>query len=253
LAAFYCRQCALVKEAPINPENRQQSSDLNEASEPAIISESKSPGDNADMTVGGTEVKLLAFDMGKVFVDFQWEVVCKGFCERSAMAMEEFRVVLKYAATLGYEHGRITTEEFVAALNRKIGSQISLEEFLELWVVSYEENQQMAALLEALSKRLPLYVVSNTNEAHHSYLQRRFNVERHFKEKLYSYQIGSCKPEPEIYLEIMRRSGLPAEQCLFIDDLEQNVAAARELGMQVVRFVGIEDLKTELAIRKIEF
>ena len=40
------------------------------------------------------------------------------------------------------------------------------------------------------------------------------------------------KPEPEIYAITLERLGLPAEACAFVDDLEHNVQAARELGMR---------------------
>jgi putative hydrolase of the HAD superfamily len=43
--------------------------------------------------------------------------------------------------------------------------------------------------------------------------------------------VGTRKPEPEIYGITLERLGLPAEACIFLDDLEVNVQAAREAGM----------------------
>ena len=43
--------------------------------------------------------------------------------------------------------------------------------------------------------------------------------------------VGTRKPEPEIYALTLQRLGLPAGACAFVDDLEPNVAAARETGM----------------------
>ena len=43
--------------------------------------------------------------------------------------------------------------------------------------------------------------------------------------------VGTRKPEPEIYAITLERLGLPAEACVFLDDLEVNVEAAREAGM----------------------
>ena len=43
--------------------------------------------------------------------------------------------------------------------------------------------------------------------------------------------VGMRKPEPEIYALTLERLGLPAEACVFVDDLEPNVEAAREAGM----------------------
>jgi putative hydrolase of the HAD superfamily len=49
--------------------------------------------------------------------------------------------------------------------------------------------------------------------------------------------VGMRKPEPEIYeLTLERLGGIPAEECLFVDDNDVNCAAARELGMAAVHY-----------------
>ena len=49
--------------------------------------------------------------------------------------------------------------------------------------------------------------------------------------------VGCRKPEREIYeLTLERLGGVPAEQCLFIDDVDVNCEAARELGMPAVHY-----------------
>jgi hypothetical protein len=39
-----------------------------------------------DTASKGTQVKLLVFDMGHVFVDFEWETVCQGFCDADSLS-----------------------------------------------------------------------------------------------------------------------------------------------------------------------
>ena len=49
--------------------------------------------------------------------------------------------------------------------------------------------------------------------------------------------VGLRKPDPEIYeLTLERLGGVPADQCLFVDDVDVNCAAARELGMSAVHY-----------------
>ena len=45
------------------------------------------------------------------------------------------------------------------------------------------------------------------------------------------------KPDPEIYALTLERLALPAEACLFLDDIDVNVTTARELGMSAIHFV----------------
>jgi putative hydrolase of the HAD superfamily len=50
--------------------------------------------------------------------------------------------------------------------------------------------------------------------------------------------VGIRKPEPEIYELTIERlgGGIGAAECLFVDDVEDNIGTARELGMTAVHF-----------------
>ena len=48
--------------------------------------------------------------------------------------------------------------------------------------------------------------------------------------------VGMRKPDPRIYELTLERLGAVAGECVFVDDLEVNCAAARALGMAAVRF-----------------
>lgn len=191
-------------------------------------------------------MKLFVFDMGHVFVDFEWESVCEGFCQRSTRTREELKDAFRQLAQLGYESGRINTDDFLAELNKHLDCNIDRAEFTKLWTATFRENTEMALLMQELRRQRPLYLLSNTNEIHYEYLESSFQVSRHFDELILSYKVGSSKPEPEIYEEVLRRSGMAPEDCFFIDDLNQNVEAARRLGIRAHRFTGIQELKNEL-------
>ena len=63
---------------------------------------------------------------------------------------------------------------------------------------------------------------------------------------LVSYELGVCKPDPEFFRRGLAKLGVEAEECLFIDDLEDNVEAARSLGITGIRFESAEQLEREL-------
>jgi epoxide hydrolase-like predicted phosphatase len=217
-----------------SPDVRQQTT-----SAPAMMTADRLPTarDNVD---------LLVFDMGHVFIDFEWEAVCLGFCAQAGCSLDQLRAVFKEVAQLGYESGRIDTHSFLAELNQRLQSQITREQFTEIWTTSFRENEHMAELLQKLKLQRPLYLLSNTNEVHYEWLQSRYNVARHFQELILSYKVGCSKPEAQIYHEVLNRSGIAPDRCLFIDDLECNINAAAGLGMQTILFRGVDDLKTNL-------
>lgn len=215
---------------------------------PAGSSDKMTADSEQDRASKGTHVKLLVFDMGHVFVDFEWETVCQGFCDRAGITREEFTPILKHVGSLGYESGRAQTADVLREINAKVPDLNLIEdEFHALWNATFRENEEMASLLQLLKKDRPIYLLSNTNDSHYTYLERKHNVSRHFEELILSYLVGSSKPEEAIYHEVLTRSGLKAEECLFVDDLAANIEAASKLGMNTIRFVGIADLKERLA------
>jgi len=197
------------------------------------------------------KVKLLVFDMGHVFVDFDWTEVKRGFCARANVPAERMQQALAHVGSLGYEHGKVTTAVFLSELNDQLQSSLSMDDFKRLWTATFHENAEMAALLQVLKSSYPLYLLSNTNEVHWEHLQDTYNVARHFDELILSYKVGLKKPDRSIYEEVLTRSGLSADQCLFVDDLEENVRAACEVGMQTIRFTSATDLKVCLTARGI--
>ncbi len=192
-------------------------------------------------------MKLLVFDMGHVFVDFEWEEVCLGFCREAGCSRDRLKEVFVHAAGLGYERGSISTQDFLAELNRLLESEISQARFNDLWTFGFRENKEMAKLLQKLREQRPLCLLSNTNEVHYDFIQSRYNVERHFDELVLSYKVGYTKPQAEIYHEVLRRAAVEPGDCLFVDDLECNVEAASKLGMNTIQFRGAEDLKQKLS------
>ncbi len=191
-------------------------------------------------------MKLLVFDLGHVLIDFEWMEVCYAFSERCGLPNHEILRVFSEIAELGYEKGRVSTFEFLSDLNRRLGSDIDQDEFKALWNTSFRSNPEMFSFLDLLSKSHKLFLLSNTNECHYTYIQENFDVERHFLETVLSYRVGHAKPEAAIYRAVVDKSGVMPEDCLFVDDLECNVKAAKEFGMEALLFTDPGKLKSDL-------
>ncbi|MDZ4834076.1 MAG: HAD family phosphatase [Candidatus Melainabacteria bacterium] len=191
------------------------------------------------------EIQLLAFDMGHVLIDFEWPSVCEGFYRKAGLEREGFAPVLKHLGSLGYETGRVGTVEFLKELNTALNTDIDEAEFEILWNATFRENLEMSAMLKELKNSYWLYLLSNTNESHYSYIQREFDVARHFSELILSYEVGCTKPELAIYQEVISRSGIAPGSCVFIDDLEDNISAAREVGLHAILFTTPAALKED--------
>src|SRR5258708_9754162 len=105
------------------------------------------------------------------------------------------------------------------------------------------ERQDIAPLLNRAANRLPLYVFSNTNNAHVEYFSETYaDVLGHFREIFLSSTIGLRKPDAAAYDHVVQAIGVPASRILFFDDLAENIEGARARGLTAVHVKSSDDV-----------
>jgi HAD superfamily hydrolase (TIGR01509 family) len=80
-------------------------------------------------------------------------------------------------------------------------------------------------------------------------IEARLGLSRYLAWSFVSCDTGVRKPDPEAYLLPARTLGRAPAECSFVDDREQNVAAARAVGMDGVHFAGARGLRLALRAR----
>src|SRR5262249_43705202 len=136
-----------------------------------------------------------------------------------------------------YERGEISTREFHSYLCETASLDMPLPEFCRTWSSVFLPDLLVSEdLLGTLKQRYPLILVSNTNEAHIDFIRSQYRVLDYFDQHVLSYEIGSLKPDRKIFEHAVRVSGCRAEALFFTDDREENVLAARELGIHAHQF-----------------
>jgi 2-haloalkanoic acid dehalogenase type II len=90
--------------------------------------------------------------------------------------------------------------------------------------------------LGALRRRgIHLGIVSNIDDDQLGHLLEIAAIASYFDSVLSSEQAQSCKPDPSIFEEAVRRAGCTAEEALFVGDtLAQDIAGANRVGLQSV-------------------
>ena len=108
----------------------------------------------------------------------------------------------------------------------------------------------MAELIgECKRAGLGIYLLSNAGYRQSEYW-RQIPGSEYFDGALVSAYTGFVKPMPEIYDCLLQRFDLRAEECLFVDDMPDNVAAAQRAGMEGFRFEGdVPALRSAIAAR----
>jgi glucose-1-phosphatase len=192
----------------------------------------------------------LLFDLGRVVIniDFGKALACwagHAGCEPSDLAA-------RFAPDESYRHheiGRLSDAEYFAALRSSLRIGISDEQFLEGWNAIFAgEMPDIANQLARAGKHLPLYAFSNTNRPHVEYFSSAYaDVLKHFREVFLSSSIGLRKPDPAAYDHVVKAIGVPASRIVFFDDVAENVAGARAVGLHAVQVKSAADIAETLA------
>jgi putative hydrolase of the HAD superfamily len=150
------------------------------------------------------------------------------------------------------ERGQMGEAEFIgglqAALTEVLGRPVDLDGYGARLMNELEPNEPLLAYYRALrdERGIRLAILTNNVREWHDAWRRRLNVDELFELIVDSAFVGMRKPEPEIYALTLERLGLPAEACAFVDDVEVNVTAAREAGLQAIHFRDTEQAVAEL-------
>jgi 2-haloacid dehalogenase len=105
----------------------------------------------------------------------------------------------------------------------------------------------VAVLAELQAAGVACYGLTNMEAETYPLRYARYEFLRSLAGTVVSSQEGVIKPDPEIFRRLFARFGLVPERTVFVDDVERNIVAARELGMQTVLFSSPEQLRSDLA------
>lgn len=145
------------------------------------------------------------------------------------------------------EKGRITEEEFGRMLEPHLGG--SLDGFSEIYFRHLHPNEPMIGFMRELRGRgLRMALLTNNVREWEPLWRAKLPVDEIFELVVDSAFVGMRKPERGIYELTLERLGdeVTGTDCVFIDDVEVNCEAARELGMAAVWFQDPEQAIPEI-------
>lgn len=140
-----------------------------------------------------------------------------------------------------YQVGGISTEAFLAGVQRACRPGTTREEVLEAWNSCCIDipKYRLEKVKELKERGYTICMLSNTNDAHWQDIRSRcFGgqevVDGLFDHVFLSQEMHMAKPNDDIFMEVLRQIGAKAEDCLFIDDSTANLEAAAALGFHTL-------------------
>lgn len=195
---------------------------------------------------------MIVFDLGGVLMDWSPYYL---YCDRLGLERQE---VDRFLADVDFtawnreqDRGRSFAEAVAEWSARFPQYHDLIRAYDELYPAMLRGAfQPVVDILERLKTAgHPLYVLSNWSAEKFHQLRPQFPFLDWFDGMLISGDVRLIKPDHAIYELLLQRVGRPAQECLFIDDVEANIRAASELGFQTIHFKSAAQLEAELQRR----
>lgn len=180
-------------------------------------------------------IKTIIFDFGNVFINLDID-------EAAQRALTLFKADVFSDQTIAnnnlYEQGLITTTDFIKFYRKKFPT-ITESEIIETWnsiLKDFPVNRLEFLKTLSKEKKYTLILLSNTNELHINWVKEHIPFYNEFKncfDAFYlSYETQLRKPNTEIFQFALDQNNLVVEECLFIDDIKENIETASKLGFK---------------------
>jgi putative hydrolase of the HAD superfamily len=179
-------------------------------------------------------IRAVISDLGRVVL---WVDEIRKIVHRSAEFIELFDL------------GKLTPRQFYERASSLLDAKIEYDDFFAAYTDVFCLNRPALDVLMKLKGKYRLILLSNTDPVRFGFVRRNFPEILFFDDYVLSYEVGAMKPDPRIYEVAVRKAGAPAAECVFVDDMEENVAGAAALGLKTILYKPDTDFARELSAR----
>lgn len=178
----------------------------------------------------------IIFDLGNVLIEWNKEKILSKICKNDLEYNLFNKFVFQSNLWIDLDNGKISLEFLENQLIDEMGHQYQdqIHELVWNWfnyVDLYDEGYELIKQLK--KKNFQIYVLSNTSSIFHILLDSVLSkVSSVLDGYVISCEVKMMKPQKEIYLSLVNKYQLDIKDCIFLDDLEENVEAARTLGIK---------------------
>ncbi len=134
--------------------------------------------------------------------------------------------------------GAISPERYRRVLEERFDRSLPAEKFWPIFVDIFEPNVRIIALWERLRREGRVERIIMLSDADPHRVMRALEINDFRPDAMVvSYEVGQLKPHEAMFRRALELAQVPPEECIFVDDLADNVAAAREFGIEGVQYL----------------
>jgi glucose-1-phosphatase len=190
-------------------------------------------------------IKLIIFDVGGVIDNFDESQYIRYITKKLGIDGREFAYTL-IPLLDKMEIGKMDISQAKNILAKKFKVSVGKLEWDSAFIKLNTLNEDVINLINKLSKNYKIVILTNVSKSRHI-----VKMERYLHRVKYDAIFTSCylkmhKPQHRIYRFVIKKMKVNPKEAIFVDNIEKNVAGAREVGIHGIRFTDYRSLVIKL-------
>lgn len=193
-------------------------------------------------------IDTVIFDIGRVLVEWDWQSYLQEFGFPEQKREKLAKAVFLNESWKETDRGVWSDEEILQRFIKEAPEyETDIREIWDgmekcVWKCRYTD-----LWIEELKKAgYKVYYLSNYGKTLREKTKEALNFTSRCDGGIFSYEIQKIKPDSAIYKALLEKYFLTPKQCVFLDDMPENVQAARECGMYGIQFTSYEETRKKL-------
>jgi putative hydrolase of the HAD superfamily len=190
-----------------------------------------------------TVIKAIIFDLGGV--------VLKG---KTMDFIKQGEKLLGVKARQGTEtcfdsKMNLGTSSLRGACERVFGKKMFDHEFIPVmkaWLSNWQMDEQLLEYAKRLGKRYRVAILSNSEQSYEE--KYGDQLKKVFPVIIYSHRERVLKPERRAFELVLKKLGVAPEEAIMVDDCQENLDAAKAIGMHAVLYRTLDNLQKQLEL-----
>lgn len=192
---------------------------------------------NAQMT-NAKAIRAIIFDMGGVLIQTKDRTPRRTWEARLGLKEGELSTVvfgstIAARAMIGQADEASVWQDVARRLNL---NDAELQKLIADFWSCDDQDRDLVRFAQALRSRFTTAILSNAFLGARQSVSEHFQFDTLFDPMIISAEVGLAKPDARIFHLTAERVGVDPRAAIFIDDVLENVAAARAVGMCGVHF-----------------
>lgn len=185
-------------------------------------------------------IRNIIFDLGNTLIFFDFSYFYNGIAEREKkLSAVKFRkYIIENKLDVKLTTGRIRHKEFFRKVKKKFDLKIGYSDFTYFYSDIFWVNHNMKRFLEKISrvKKYRLFLLSNTDSPHITFIDNNFPFVKLLKKRVLSYKVNMAKPQKKIFKYTIDKFKIKPEETVLIDDMKDNILSAQSLGFKTIHY-----------------